>query len=541
MKNKIQILFPLLFTLLFFACEKKLPPSEKKNRLRLVVHQDPLTLDSRKSADFVSGTFQYLLFQGLVRMTPDSVAAPAIAEEIEISEDGLTYTFHLRDARWSNGVPITAYDFCQTWKDMLDPNFPSPNAHLLYPIQNAEKAKRGLASPNEIGICAINHNTLKIYLAKPAPYFKELICFPVFSPVCQHYVQDKPNWAETEGNAFVCNGPYKIARRIPGREIVLEKNPYYWDADSVDLEEITFTIVDNDMVALNMFENNELDIIGLPFKGIPSDSIPDLLSKGLIKTTDLPGTTICCFNMDIYPFTNKNIRKAFAFAINRKEIVDNITQTGELPGEDLLPPSLLDNQPTPFFIDGDQKMAKKYLEKGLKELGITVNDLPKITLLHAATGVYPKVAQAIQEQWRKTLGISVELCMHEYKTFLDKLAKKDFCISQCVWIAQYHDPMNILDRFCIKDNSKNYPGYDNQEYTDIIEASTYIQDKKKRFELLRQALCILNEEVPVTAIYHWKSPYMKKNYVENLQFHDSGFVDLHTVQINQNLFHHPSL
>lgn len=535
MKKYLILLSFLFIALLSPSCERKSHVSkELVNGLHLNVSQDPMTLDPRKAADFVSGTFQFLLFEGLVKLNPDSIAAPAIAEKIDVSEDGLIYTFHLREARWSNGIPITAYDFSQTWLDMLDPNFPSPNAHLLYPIKNAEQAKMGKVKLREVGISAINHNTLEVVLQHPTPYFKELICFSVFSPVCQHHVQEHPDWANDCDRNFICNGPYRLAKRSLGRELILEKNPYYWDKDSVDLEQIAVSIVENESTALSMFQNDELDMLGLPFKGIPSDSIPDLLDKGLISTTDVPGTTICCFNMDKFPFTNKNLRKAFAYSINRKEIVDNITQIGETPGVDLLPQTLLSDQPEPFFKDGDVETARKYLRKGLKELNLTVEELPTITLLHASSGVYPKIAQAVQEQWRKALGIHIDLVSHEYKVFLDKLANKDFCISQCVWIAQYHDPMNILDRFRIKENKKNYPGYDNEEYREIINGSVYHQDRESRFNELRKALNIINDDVPITAIYHWKSPYMKKNYVNGLIVEKSGFITLNKIKIDED-------
>jgi oligopeptide transport system substrate-binding protein len=532
MKKNIYILFILMGSIFIHtSCTKKEGEKKITNAIHVNFLQDPSTFDPRKGSDYISSTLHFLLFEGLVRMTPESISAPGIAEKIEISSDKMKYTFHLRDAKWSNGTPITAYDFSRSWLDMLDPLFPSPNAHLLFPIKNAEKAKKGLVSLKEVGINAVNYNTLEVYLETPIPYFEELISFCVFSPICQNHAQENPDWVEAEGRDFVCNGPYRIAKRKIGQEIILEKNPFYWDAASVDLEQISISIIDNEMTALNMFENNQLDIIGLPFTGIPSDSIPELRDKGLIKTTEVPASTICCFNLDKFPFSNKNIRKAFAYAINRQEIVDNITQTGEKPGMKLLPDALHESQPDPFFKDGDIETARSYLKKGLEELEISIDDLPKLTLLHASTGIYPKVAQAIQEQWRKALGIRVQLLGYEYKVFLDKLAKKDFCISQCVWVAQYFDPMNILDRFRIKENEKNYPGFYDPEYKKIVDNSIYHSQKKDRFSVLNKALDIINEEVPLTAIYHWNSPYMKKNYIQGLDQRPSGFFHLPSVKI----------
>ncbi len=535
MKKKIFcLLFTLLPTVLITSCSKARSAKKVINGIHLNIIEEPMTLDPRKGADNTSSTLQSLLFEGLLRMTPDSLAAPAIAKSVDISEDELTYTFHLRDAKWSNGTPITAYDFSQTWLDMLDPHFPAPNAHLLFSILNAENAKKGLIELKEVGIHALNYNTLEVILTAPTPYFKELISCCVFFPVCQHHVQQTANWSEALDRDFVCNGPYRLAKRKIGNELLLEKNPSYWDVDSVDLEQITISIIENETTALNMFLNNQLDMIGIPFTGIPSDAVPNLLDKGLIKTTDLPATTICCFNLDRYPFNNKNIRKAFAYSINRKEIVDNITQTGEIPGTNLIPETLLSNQPEPFFTDGDVETARMYLKKGLDELGISLEDLPKLTFLHASTGIYPKVAQAIQEQWRRALGIRVELNGFEYKVFLDKLGKKDFCIGQCIWIVHYYDPMSILERFSIKENTKNYPGFNNKEYRDLVDGSIFFANKDERFSELKKALNIINDEVPLTAIYHWRSPYMQKPYVKDLLINSSGDFNLARIKLDKD-------
>lgn len=533
-KTLTLLLFSIMILSLVGCFDSQREIKSGVNGIHINVLEDPMTLDPRKGADFVSGSIQFLLFEGLVRMTPDSLSSPGIAKKIDVSEDGLIYTFHLRDAKWSNGVPITAYDFSKTWVEMLDPNFPAPNAHLLYPIKNAEKAKRGEVSLREVGVSVLNYNTLQVVLETPTPYFEELITFSSFYPICQHFVQENEKWCELCDRSFICNGPYRIAKRKVGRKIILEKNPHYWDADSIKLEQIEISIIDNEKTALNLFENNELDLLGIPFKGIPSDSIPDLRARGLIKTTEIPATTICCFNLNRFPFTNKNIRKAFAYAINRKAIIEHVTQLDQNTGQNLLPNNLIDNQPEPFFTDGDDDSARKYLEMGLKELDITIHDLPKLTLLHASTGVYPKVAQAIQDQWRKTLGIHVELDGFEYKVFLDRLNKKDYCIGQCVWIAQYPDPMNILDRFRIKENTKNYPGFENKKYKEILKESMVEQNKDKRYKKLRDAIAILNEEVPMTAIYHWNSSYLVKDHIEGLQFNKSGFCILNNIEVNQD-------
>ncbi|MCH9621450.1 MAG: Oligopeptide-binding protein OppA [Chlamydiia bacterium] len=533
---KKHLYFCLFFIVIssFFSCSKKPSQDEIKNSLHLNLLQEPVTYDPRKVADFTSTTISVLLFEGLIRRTPDSTTALGLAESVDISEDGKTYIFHLKDTKWSNGTPVTAYDIAQSWLDMLHPNFSTQNAHLLYPIENAKEAKCGKLPLKKVGINVINYNTLEVKLNTPTPFFDEIISYCMFSPVCQSYISENPNWLDVKDRSFVCNGPYRVAKRRIGRVLILEKNPYYWDADSVELEQISISIVDNETTALNMFLNNQIDMIGLPYSGIPTDSIPEFLNKGMIETTEKAASTICCFNLESFPFKNKNIRKAFAIALNRQEIVDNITQTGEAPGTQLLPDTLIPNQPTPSFKDGDIKTANDYLEKGLKELNISRKDFPSIKMLHLSTGIYPKVAQAIQEQWRKSLGVNIILEGFEYKVFLDKLGKKDFSITQCVWIAQYPDPMNILDRFCLKENIKNYPGYDNEEFRNLVNNSVYYFNKQDRFNELNKALDIINEDVPMTAVYHWKSPFMRKRYVKDLFIKPTGSFHLTSIKLDKD-------
>ncbi len=520
-RGLVNYIFLIILICGLCSCTKN-KKDEEKNRLNLNISHDIVTFDPRKGGDFTTSTIHFFLFEGLTKMTPYSTVAPALAETIDISEDRLVYTFHLRDAKWSNGAPISAFDFAETWKDMLLPNFPCPNAHLLYPIKNAENAKRGIATSKQIGIRALDHKTLEIRLDHPTPYFLEMISFCVFFPINQNTAVRNAKWSDANSSDFVCNGPYRISHYKHGREIVLEKNPYYWDSESVTLDQIHISIIDNEMTAMKLYEMDELDILGLPFTGIPSDYVPNLMDKGVIKTSSLPASTICCFNLEAFPFSNVNIRKAFSYAINRQEIIDNLMCMDNETGVNLLPSMLLPDQPGPFFQDGDVLLAKIYLQKGLKELGVCEEDLNSLTLLHASTGIFPKIAAALQEQWRKALGVQVKLIGNEYSVFLDKLGKRDYQMAECVWIAQYHDPMNFFERFKQKKNPKNYPGYENPLYGEILEKSLLESNKEKRFALLKDAEELLNEDMPLTSLFHWKNIYLQKPRVKNLLLCPSG-------------------
>ncbi len=534
---KVFLVFPLL-TLLLSACtrDKKPATNSNFNQLNLNITHDPCTLDPRKGGDLTSTTIQYLLFEGLTRLTPYSTVSLGLAEKVDISDDKKTYTFHLRKTYWSNGVPVTAYDFVQTWKDMLNPLFPCPNVHLLYPIKNAEAAKKGLASEKQIGIRAIDYQTLEVYLEEPSPFFLEMISFCTYFPIYQNIATRLARWADNAGEDFICNGPYRLVSWRRNHEIVLEKNPHYWDKEHVDLDRIRISVVDNEMTALKMFEKDELDMLGLPFTGIPSDAVPSLRDKGIIKTSSLPGATICCFNMNSFPFQNVNIRKAFAYAINRREIVENITHMSEETGPSLIPKSFKGYDPPPFFKDGDVETARIFLQKGLKELNLKEEDLDgTVTLLHASLGIYPKIAVELQNQWKKALGIHVKLSAHPYSVFIDKLTKRDYQLAQCIWIAQYPDPLNFFERLKMKDNVKNYPSFENPNYTKLIEASSHLLDNTERFKFFKEAEKLIAEEMPLTTLYHWCSSYIQKPHVENLLLNSLGRFYLQEIHLQTNL------
>lgn len=513
MKNLIY--FSILFLLLSCCCrsDKKAYP---KQQLNLNIPSDPATLDPRKGGDVISSTFHFLLFDGLVRGNPDGSLSLSLAESYEISTDRKTYLFHLRDCRWSNGKPITAQDFEKSWKDILDPSFPALNAHLLFPIKNAEGAKRGTCMLSEVGVRALNEKTLEVVLEQPIPYFLELVSFCVFFPVCKEIDETHKNWENQVGQHFVCSGPFILESWKHDNEIYLAKNETYHRKDEIQLNCIHYSMVKNEMTALQMFEKGEIDILGQPVLPLPADSLPDLIQKKMIKTRPMAATTFCSFNVSKFPFHNVHIRKAFALAINRQQIVNNITLLNEKAALEMIPPILKKNNLIHFFKDADLEQAQLFLQKGCAELGIKQEDFPEVTYYYSTSELHHKIAQAIQQQWHKNLGIKVKIENVDHKILMHKLYKKDFSIAQAYWIAQYNDPMNILDRFKFKENAKNYSHWENPEYIRLLnesgKASTTEEERRK---LLHEAEMLFMDQMPIAPIFHWSSAFIAKPYVKS--------------------------
>jgi oligopeptide transport system substrate-binding protein len=502
--------------------------------INLNLQQDPSTLDPRKGADLTSSTIHLLIFEGLTRLTPEGVYEPALAEKIEISEDRKTYTFTLRSAKWSDGSSLDAHDIAETWLDMLAPNFPCPNAHLLYNIKNAESLKKNLIDPSEVGIQVLDPKTLVVHLNEPIPYFLEIISFCVLSPVKKSWIKENSSWSENLDREFICNGAFRPVKWIRGREMLLEKNPHYWDSANVKLAGINFSFVNDEVTALHMYEMNELDVIGLPFTPIPVDALPKFIDKKEINTLSCPASTLISFNTEKFPFNNLNIRRAFALAINRKEIIDNITLLNDENGINLLPRSLRKGYAVNIINDNDIHNSQLFLKRGLEELNISLETLSScISLIYPNSTNHARIAETLQAQWKEVLGVNVELIKLERKLLMHKLVNRDYHMGQCIWYAQYQDPMNFLERFRLKENSKNYPGFYNTEYINLLEKAQQELDESERSEYLNKALAILTNQMPLTMIYHWNISYLKKPYIKNLYVQPSGSFFLNRVEIDQ--------
>jgi len=503
---------------------------ETVQALRLNFLVEPPHLDPRKGGDMASSTIQFMLFEGLTKMTPESTHALGLAEKIELSEDRRVYTFHLKDAQWSNGDSVTAFDFENSWKDMLDPLFPSPNANLLYPIKNAKEAKMGIKSLDDIGIHAIDDKTLIVELEIPTPYFLELTSFCALFPTNHKVVDEHPDWAETANLHFVSNGPFRLKKYALNDEIILERNPLYNMAGDVKLDEIRISLINNENTAFDLYDQGKLDMIGLPFTNIPVDYIPHLKRKNAnMHPRETAGTVSFYFNTGRFHFISKNIRKAFAYAVDRKSLCDNITQMGEIPGVDNTPPVVKRGKVSNFIYDADPVRAKACFQKGLEEIGLQKHEFPEVTLLSSNAEIYQKIAQVLQENWMSTLGVQVKIENVDFKVYLDKMVRKSYLIGLGGWIYQYNDAMNVLERYKYKSERKNVTGWENQQYIDYLDASMLADDEDERFEILEQAENILMDELPTVPLYHMVNSMLINEKLKGLYISPIGSIHLENV------------
>ncbi|GED29503.1 peptide ABC transporter substrate-binding protein [Brevibacillus centrosporus] len=498
------------------------PAAEKKPQvLRMNLHSEPPTADPGIAEDTTSGAVILATFDGLTRIGGDEKPHEAAAESYTVSDDQLTYTFKIRDHKWSNGDPVTAKDFEYAWKRALDPKTASNYAYQLYYVKNGEKANKGEAKLDDVGVKALDDKTLEVKLENPTPFFLELLAFRTYFPVNQKVVEGNEKWAG-EAATHVGNGPFKMESWEHKSKMVLVKNDNYWDKDNVKLDKIEFSMVEDENTELSMFENGELDWAGAPMSALPTDAIPALKEQNKITTKPIAGTYWYKFNTEKPPFNNVKIRKAFAFSIDRQGLIDNILQTGQIPATGAVPPSMVLN-PNGYFKDNDQAEAKKMLEEGMKELGIS--KLPAITLSYNTSEAHKKIAEAIQDQWKKNLGVDVKLENKEWKVYLEDLHNGNFQVGRMGWLGDFNDPINFLELYKDKMGGNNDTRWENPKYKELLNQSALESDLDKRKQILADAEQVLMDDMPIMPIYFYTQSWVQNPSVKGVQMTGLGDVD----------------
>lgn len=497
------------------------PAETKPQVLRFNLHSEPPTADPGLAEDTTSGAIILATFDGLTRIGSDDKPHLSGAESYEVSDDLTTYTFKIRDHKWSNGDPVTAHDYEFAWKRALDPKTASNYAYQLYYIKNGEKANKGEVSLDEVGVKALDDKTLEVKLENPTPFFLELLAFRTYFPVNPKVVQGNEKWA-TEAATHVGNGPFKMESWEHKSKLVLVKNDTYWDKDSVKLDRIEFSMVEDENTELSMFENGDLDWAGHPTSQLPTDAIPALKEQGRVQIKPIAGTYWYKFNTEKPPFNNVKIRKAFAYSIDRQSLIDNILQTGQLPATGAVPPSMSLKEDG-YFKDNDVETAKKLLAEGMQELGIT--SLPEITLSFNTSEAHAKIAAAIQDQWRKHLGVEVKLENKEWAVYLEDMHAGNYQIGRMGWLGDFNDPINFLELYKDKYGGNNDTFWEHPKFKELLNQSALEADLEKRKQILAEAEAILMDEMPIAPIYFYTQSWVQNENVKGVQITGLGDVD----------------
>ena len=482
--------------------------------LRYSVGAEPESLDPRKSTSIAASTLEAQLFEGLTGLDANNNIVPAVAERWEISPDGLKYTFYLRNtARWSNGDPVTAHDFEYAWKSALSPELASSYAFQLYYLKNGEAYNSKNADINDVGVKAAGDYVLEVTLESPTPYFLSLTAFHTYYPLHAKTVTGNDKWA-ADPKTIISNGPFKIVNWVHNNKIELVKNDQYWDAASVRLPRIDFVLVDNTGTVLSMFASNQLDMA----ENMPASELPRLLKEGKAKIFPFLGTYYYSFNVNRPPFDNPKVRKAFCLALDRRVIVETITRGGQKPALAFVPYGLPEinagedfrSKGGDYIRDNDVAAAQKLLAEAGYPQGA---GLPSVTLLYNTSENHKMIAEAVQEMWKKNLGVSVQLSNQEWKVFLDNLDKKNFQIARDNWVGDYNDAMTFIDLF-ESANGNNNPGYKNPLYDELVRHAKSTPVQGERIKAMHEAEKILIDEAVIIPLYFYTNPLLVKPNVK---------------------------
>jgi len=479
--------------LVCMGCAKSVTPPIKN--LRLNFTNQIATLDPRKSSDPCSSAVIFMLYQGLTRYNSESKIELALASNVDISEDQKIYTFTLKETYWSDGTKLVAADFERTWKEILSPSFPAPNAPLFYPIKNAKEAKHGSTSLDKIGVKAIDSKTLVVELEHPTPYFLGLLSFCSFFPV---HIETK-DMIDKDWRGIISNGPFKVDLYRYQSELVLKKNEFYFKKEKCHLNAISISFVSSEMTAFEMFGQGQLDLIGLRFSAIPEDIIP-LLEN--IKSVANPSITFCSYNLKTIPFSNLSLRKAFDGAFNKEALIDSVAYGFGVEATGFL-----------RYTDQEKKQPElsplKYFEKALSQMNLSKETFPKLTLLCLSNRKSVKTAEILSEQLSRVFGITIIIEPLEMSHYLDKLYKRDYQFAICEAVSQYDDPSSLLSRFENADNPKNYPTWKDEIFIDLMSKASGGTNKENRLDLYLKADSRIREEVPISPLYHADEIYLK--------------------------------
>tara|TARA_Y100000768_G_scaffold16981_1_gene11805 strand:+ start:14524 stop:16119 length:1596 start_codon:yes stop_codon:yes gene_type:complete len=525
---KLKIL-GLLIIFFVCGCGNNIPPVELSPETKILYlgnGTEPKDLDPHTVTGVPESKILMALIEGLVIRHPEGLEPlPGIAKNWLISQDGKEYTFNLREALWSNGDPVTAHDFVYAWNRMLLPSLGSQYPDMLYDVVNAEQFNKGeITDFNLVGVKALDAKTLKVNLKNPAPYFLELLAHyttrPVHKPTIEKFgeIDTLGNQWTRPGN-FIGNGPFTLEEWKLNQVIKVKKNPNYWDADRVQLNEIHFLPIDNVSREDFMFRAGQIHITS----SIPTEKIEVYKEEypNNISISPYYGTYYYRINLNKKPLDNKLVRKALSLSIDRELITKKVAKGGQIPAFSFTPPD-----PNGYFPPTKLEYNPSKAKELLKEAGYSKNDSLTFELLYNTSEGHQKIAEAMQQMWKETLGINIVLTNTDWKVYLSRENNGDFEISRAGWIGDYQDPKTFLDMM-VSGRGNNKTGWSNKEYDNLLIKAAQSTSQDERYKYLYEAEKILIDELPIIPIYTYTRIYMKHETVKGWE---PNLLDSHAYQ-----------
>ncbi|WP_334115596.1 peptide ABC transporter substrate-binding protein [Ligilactobacillus sp.] len=487
------------------------------------------TMDPSKIMDTIGGDMLNNTMEGLYRLGKDSKVEPGIAEKTTVSKDNLTYTFTLRkNAKWSNGDPVTAKDFVYSWQRTVDPKTAASYSYLFSGIKNADDIVAGKKAPSTLGIKAVGKYKLVVSLEKQLPYFKLLMGFCVFAPQNQKAVEQYGSKYGTAAKYMVYDGPFKMTGWTgTNLKWKLVKNDNYWDKKNVKLSEINFSVNKSTTTSYNLYQSKKLDETILS----PEQS-KQLSNNGDYSVLKQARTSYLDFNQTQKKFQNKNIRRAISCAIDRKQLAEKVLGAGTIPCEGPVSKGLAKRDGKDFVeaaktsegAEFNKTKAQKYLKQGLKELG---ESNLSFTLLGDDTDNSKKITEFLQSQIEENLpGTKVSVQNIPFKTRVTRSQKGQFDVVVSSWGADFSDPISYLDLYTTG-NAYNFGSWKNAEYDKWINKSktTDAGNAEARWNDMVKASKIINEDQGISPLFQLNQPQLIRSNVKGLIQNTAGAVN----------------
>ena len=441
-------------------------------------------------------------FEGLMRMYNGKLI-PGLAESYEISEDGKTYTFHLRDAKWSDGKPVTANDFIFAWIRMLNPELKMYYSTQMFYIKNARAYYNGECTAEELGLTAVDDKTLVVELEAPTAFFLDLTAFNIYYPVREDVADNEGAWS-LNPDTYFCTGPFKLEEFKLNESLVLVKNENYWDAENVHLDKLVVTFIEDSNSCLTAYRAGDIDV----FKSVPTQEIATLrASDPEFHVVPMLGVEYYVFNNAKAPLDKVEVRKALSLAIDRTALVDNVTKAGEMPCIGNVTHDILLSDGREFRdAAGDYgvDLTKASVEEAqalLAEAGYPNGEgFPELTLVYNTSDMKKAVAEAVQQMWKENLGITINLEGIENSVLGQRRKSGDFDIARWGWSADYPDPNTYLSVWTT-DSSSNCAAFSNAEFDQCIADATNATGADRDALLLRAEEILIGENHAILPMY----------------------------------------
>lgn len=542
------------------------------------VGDEPKTMDPAINQDAPAATYIVHAFEGLTKVAKDLSVVPGQAEAMPTkSADGLTLTYKIRsDAKWSDGKAVTAGDFVYAWQRAVNPSTASPYSYQLYYIKNAEaingqyvgkdgkpaKVKVDAAgkpvqdkdgkytadangkyvsakadgSPlwlDDLGVKATDDHTLVVTLEAPCPYFDQITAFPTLFPVRKDIVEANPDKWTLDTKTYIGNGPYKLTNWVHSQKLVFTKNENYYDKKDIVSNEIDFMLMKDNGAALAAYRNGKLNINqGL----IPPDELPGLIKSGDVVVKPQLGCNYVAINCAKAPFNNEKVREAFALAVDRTYLVNSVMRNGALPASAIVPSGIPDATAGSDFrkiggeyfdvstsaMDANIKKAKQLLSEAGYPDG---KNFPAVTYKTNVAGANVKVAEYLTNQWKKNLGINVQIVTEDFSVLIADRNNSNYTLSRDAWSGDYTDPMTFLDLF-VTGSGNNDTKYSNKDYDAYIKTAKTSGDQKVRMEAMHKAEDLLIKEFGAIPLSFRTDPLLVDKNISGYVDSPLGFVYL---------------